>query len=260
MIYFIGDVGRDLYGNAAESSKATHFWGGCALNAWHAAYTHEPEHRLLSIKGIDSDALPLLVKKEAHNWPTSFELQPIQEILIDDSGERHFGGYHAGALLDFTLGARELELLNAADIIALPLFAQTKELCFEVLTKTASTIKVALDVGTGIDFDQDLSFLKPYLHRLHWVQSSGLVLDFLPPTTHQIITGGAESTLYFFAGKQWEGRPETMSVVDTTGAGDFIFGRSLALVQAGLTPVAALELAMKEVKAILTKLGPNLLE
>lgn len=261
MIVFIGDVGIDRY--YLTQGRVCEFWGGCALNAWLGAGAHAGNHRLLSIRARTTHLWPQVLANEAQYWPSSQAAPPVQEIELDASGERHFKHYEAGALSELTLTKDFKELIKNCELVALPLYAQTQALCLEVLQSIAKDQrKVALDLGVMNDIE-DYSFLIPYLDRIYYVQTSGKAWPYqsrnLP--IHSVITQGRDPVLYQFEFEQLTFTPASVaSVVDSTGAGDFFFGRMLSQLLAGENVAQACHHAQLGAQAILGQLGPNLLK
>lgn len=261
MIVFVGDVGIDRYSLADGHQRE--FWGGCALNAWLAACEQGNGHRLLSIQGTTETTWPQVVLREGQFWPSSRAQLPVQEIELDSQGERHFKHYEAGALSELKLTPYFKELIQNCDLVALPLYAQTRELCLEVLQLIRSgQRKVALDLGVMNDIE-DYSFLGPYLDQLYYVQTSGRAWPYqgLNLPIHSVITQGAADTIYQYEQhREFINTIKSAEVIDSTGAGDYFFGSMLSHLLAGKSVAEACRQAGLGARTVVAQLGPNLLK
>ncbi len=262
---FIGDVGLDHYVN---SELSQYFWGGCSLNAWLAARELSPQAKLLSTRSSLHE-YPEALLEVANNWPCSELHPPTQLIKVDDTGERHLGEYQAGALSELSLqnfADFEKTLFNSQELIALPLYEQTKNLCLEILKALPpNEARLCLDVGTMIDFGGDLSFLNDYLDRILLIQASecNVILPEGNQHLYLVSTNGPRPMTLERAGQKFTHTPPAIlkPVLDTTGAGDYFFGRLCALLELhGELSAQHLLQATHEIERVLTRVGPNLLE
>ncbi len=259
---FIGDVGIDIY---QTREGPLQFWGGCSLNAWLAAREIDPEARLLSLYSTSTSfSYPTLLLDQIESWPKTSLPPPRQKIHVDSHGERHLGDYESGFLTEFSGSIELRELIKFDAIIALPLYEQTKDLCLFLLEGLPASASLCLDVGTMVDFLGDLSFLSPYLDKILLIQSSEEFPKLSFATTTLIKTNGS-GAIEFLSG---EGRGKVLPevyrgrVVDTTGAGDYFFGRLCSLIERqGIANISELIYeASKGVGRILARKSPNLLE
>lgn len=259
---FIGDVGLDCY---LINERRLTFWGGCSLNAWAAARELSPQAKLLSKRSL-SESYPKALHETIKSWPISNLAPPTQEITVDHLGERHLGAYREGALAELSFKDFEAILLESDELIAVPLYAQTKRLCLEILEALSTRVpRLCLDVGTMIDFEEDISFLTPYLEKILLIQSSGrpIKLNGMGEHLHLVRTSGAGPINCERAGERLllQPPPLTKAMLDSTGAGDYFFGRTCTLLESKkrLENSILLE-ATHGIERILCQIGPNLLE
>lgn len=258
---FIGDVGIDRYLDGVDQSD---YWGGCSLNAWLAA-REISEARLISVASKNI-VYPQVLSGEMSHWARSEKVPPVQEIRVDATGERHFESYKTGALADLNYQSISRFVHSHLELIALPLYQQTKELCLDLLKNLEPTRRVCLDVGTMIDFKENLDFLLPYKDQIFLIQSSEVsaAREFIDAGIHCVCTMGSREIRYQKERMREEICPTLYEgkVIDTTGAGDYFFGRLVALLEASAeTSIGEILFKASEgVGRILSRRGSNLLE
>lgn len=267
-ILCVGDCGVDVYLPELERRP-----GGITLNVALAARRWFPATDRIHIAaplGTDEAADIVRARLAGSGITTEFLLRtgatPIQEIEVDEAGERHFRGYHVGVLRDYRAADIDSGLLASADLLITPVFEQNRDSFLSVIRADTSATR-AVDFA---DFavHQDFAFLESVID---WVDVGFFALSpeqdeviaqlGTMASAHRgtfVVTLGAHGSLAFDGAQVWrcEARPVS-TVVDTTGAGDAFTAGFLARYLYGRDSQAALVSATNAACEALARKGGN---
>jgi fructoselysine 6-kinase len=189
------------------------------------------------VSGVGSDAGGVVaLAKLAHEGVESSRVQRLtgptarQDIRILPGGERLFppGGYHAGVLAEFVLGAADLEYIRSFDLVHIPVFRQLEHIARAVLEDADFAGRRTADFLDGSDLGTGMHGLADYLPHLDlaFVSADASMLDTLEALsvaagTPLVVTLGAAGSVAFVAGQRFvQSAIASQTPVDTTGAGD----------------------------------------
>jgi len=225
----IGDCGIDRYRPNGEE----HVGGITANFAVYARQAFPADDSIHIIAPLGDDAQAKTVRQHfaASGIDCRFMARsgrtPVQEIEVDDAGERRFLVYHEGVLAGFRL--EQTDLPDTTGLVVTPVFAQNRDM-FESVMQAATGIRTAVDFA---DFAEhpDLDLLRAHADAID-VGFFGLSPDHRPlfdgireiseySSMLAIVTLGADGSVLLKRGGDLRcAAAPVPTVIDTTGAGD----------------------------------------
>jgi len=249
----VGDCGVDRYVDIRADRP-----GGISLNfAVNARNLFEPEDEVgvLTVLGNDSGAGVVEQAIAEHGLGSSIaygaDITPVQFIDRDETGERIFVRYDAGAMAAHRLTADEQALMQRSDVVIAAIFNQVVDY-FETVADAPANALRALDYGNPGPPEDPLAYMRRYTERFD-IGFVGLgpelrhllgEVEALARDNKKVIvaTLGAEGSVTFSADKPVRcAAVRVDNVVDTTGAGDTFAAGFLSVYAKGGDVSAAME-------------------
>lgn len=229
MFTFIGDAGFDDY----LISKET-LLGGCALNvATHFSRNSNLTPTLIYPAGKDNLYIEEHCQREGVNSiPLKREgLCPVQDIEVQNDGEKNFTNYHPGILKDFILKEKNI-FKELEGYIVCPLFVQILPFIDQII-KLSPKAKFIFDFHNAADIPIEKYLKYAYLAQFGLGEDLGLeqyLVEYVKSNeTNILITRGSGKVSYYTKNHITEYRPKVLKeIVDSTGAGDSFLGAFLA--------------------------------
>lgn len=227
----VGDIGIDAYVNKKLQKP-----GGIGFNVCVHASLGGANVSLISALGGNAVAKKLkhLLEALSINMSHVQDLPgetPVQNILLQDSGEREFVGYTAGILKDWKLKASDLAFIATHDAIFVPLSDGMKQE-FKKIAKLKTTAIKAVDFSQDseyADFDKKDNVITKYSTYFDVIFVGGTekqipLLQLLSkkyPKKVFVLTLGGKGSIGFVNGEKFiQPAKKVKNIVDTTGAGD----------------------------------------
>jgi ribokinase len=185
-----------------------------------------------------------------------------QRLRLEASGERTFTAYEPGVLADWRPGDAAAAVVDAADLVVLPLFRQFATTIAWALQRVPPE-KLAVDF---MDLSDANGSLGPWRELAWSARFAFFGLDVGAPAietiaTHhgascRVVTLGAAGSVCFEDGRRYACPAFPVeTVVDTTGAGDAFAGVFLARRLAGDAAPDAMLAASRQAAAVIGKIG-----
>lgn len=230
-IVCVGDCGVDHYLPSDEM-----LFGGITANfARHARRQFRPDDAVQIISAVGSDHGAELVLDSLEDSGIDCHIStlkgatPVQYISVQADGERKFVRYDAGVLIDFRIGDREEQIIQAADLLVAPVYLQIVGLFDELMSIETSGL-------TSVDFADflqhpDFELLEKHIGKID-IGFFGLSVDDTEAIIriealareHNklfVVTLGADGSRAFQGDARFDCPAVAVDeVVDTTGAGD----------------------------------------
>ena len=246
--------------------------GGISLNfAVNARSLFEPKDEIgvLTVLGNDSGAVVVELAIAEHGLGSSIafgaDITPVQFIDRDETGERIFVRYDAGAMATHRLTAEEQALMQRSDVVIATIFNQVVDYFESVADALANALR-ALDYGNPGPPDDPLAYMRRYTERFD-IGFVGLrpelrhllgQVEALARDNKKIIvaTLGAEGSVTFSDGAPvWCSAVWVDNVVDTTGVGDTFAAGFLSVYAKGGDVSAAMERGAMAASRTVTEFG-----
>ncbi len=234
-IVCVGDCGIDRYLNKGSKTNKD-LPGGITLNfAYHARnqFSLDWEIHVVTALGVDANANRIITQLERQNLELHIsrcvEATPIQEIYIEENGEKVLANYEAGSLVNFRMGEEEQELIINSDLLMAVHFQQIEEMFFSVLNCPSDGLRAVdfADFAEHPSIDLIESSIEKFNIGFFGLdQSQEKLISDLKNIANKynklfVITLGAEGSIAFFDDDEYHQSAESVhKVVDTTGAGD----------------------------------------
>ena len=270
-IVCIGDCGIDRY----QDSK-TESLGGCSLNV-------AMNLVLPTDSSINASVVTVLSANDDRSKEISEILSsrqialcasllpgnlPVQNIFLEQNGERIFKGYEPGVLSEWRLSQFQTELIVNADVVVTLAFTQIMPLFNEILA-TARQGKLFIDFMDMTDFEKDFSRIEFYLSQsdvaffgLSKGTDQKLIADIkswyetATPEKIGVLTFGSEGSLAVGSSFLFEQPAEPVTtVIDTTGAGDSFAAVFISTFLTGGTVPEALKAASIRAASVVQRKG-----
>ena len=230
-IVCFGDCGVDHY----IPSDEIRFGGITANFARHARRQFHPEDIVQIISAVGNDHGAKLVLDALKDSGIDCHISklkgttPVQYISVQPDGERTFVRYDPGVLNDFRIGDKEIQIIQAADLLVAPVYLQIVGL-FDELMSIKTSGRMSIDFA---DFLQhpDFELLEKHVARID-IGFFGLSVDDTATISriedlanqHDklfVVTLGANGSCAFFGDTRFDCPAiKVDEVIDTTGAGD----------------------------------------
>ncbi len=212
--------------------------GGISLNfAIQARLAGAHEVSLVSCIGTDagSDAIPAWLRDAGVSTSALHQLpgRTASQVIRHAAGAERFfppGGYDPGVLVDFRLSEADLEVIRAADVVAVPCFQEIAHLFDAVVQDTARRGVLVGDLLDGAELGADLAGIEPLLGAFDLLFLSGGAAAVGRLMTHcersgtlVVITHGAAGSTALLNGHCHTETAVPVPLeerVDTTGCGD----------------------------------------
>jgi len=231
----IGDIGIDFYKNR-DILKS----GGIAFNVAVNAQSSGASVSLVSAVGIDEygNKIGTLLKKIDINTTHLKKIEgqtALQNIILENTGERKFMGYNAGVLNNWKLTHQDLDFIKKHDAIFVPL-SHGMEHIFESIKNLKTYAIKAVDFSLNYekaDFDKKENCIMRYAKYFDIIfigattkQTSMIThLSQQYPNKIFILTLGSKGSVAWYKGKQYEQPAKKVTkIIDTTGCGDAFQG------------------------------------
>lgn len=230
----IGDATIDHYVHSGEK-----YAGGIATNF--AAHLHRLGHDdvvLMAAIGTDRYAEDFLLRIREENVETKYIHKlpgqtSVQKIRISNNQWDYFG-FTPGVLEDFYLNENEIEMVQKADFIFLPLTDGLKHLFEQVMVNTTTTALKMTDFSRHADIEgfnhgDIIAMCQHYIEHFDVVIAGGSkehVEDMRSiaqahPDKVFVLTMAAEGSIGFYKGTEhMQPALPVKKLVDTTGCGD----------------------------------------
>jgi sugar/nucleoside kinase (ribokinase family) len=227
----LGDCGIDHYETTGDRLP-----GGIAFNFALQArrvFPGSDEIRIVSALGTDSGAV--LVRRALETSGVVFDLTtlegatPVQHIALEPNGERRFVGYDVGVLERFRPSAAQTAVIEAADWLVMPHYAQIAGL-FEAVLRKPRRGALAVDFA---DFraQADFALLERSLEQIDLAffglqAGDASMLTEIERLAREhdrllVATLGPAGSCAYSGGRVYrQAAIPVPAVVDTTGAGD----------------------------------------
>jgi sugar/nucleoside kinase (ribokinase family) len=227
----VGDCGVDLYLPAGERRA-----GGICLNFALAArecFSAKDVIEIVAPLGNDDGAALVRERLADSGIEADFRIldgkTPVQEIQLDENGERHFIAYHEGVLADFRADYTLSAALCEAELVVTPVFAQNRDMFLSVINAEYLAF-------TAVDFadfaeDPDFALLDAVVDRVDVgffglrAEQTDIIARLRTLAADRdatfIVTLGAAGCQAFRCDKSFEhAAADAAEIIDTTGAGD----------------------------------------
>lgn len=263
----VGDCGVDRYVDIRADRP-----GGISLNfAVNARNLFEPQDEVgvLTVLGNDSGAAVVEKAIAEHGLGASIaygdDITPVQFIDRDETGERIFVRYDAGAMAAHRLTAEEQALMQRSDVVIAAIFNQVVDYFESVADAPANALR-ALDYGNPGPPEDPLAYMRRYTERFD-VGFVGLdpelrhllgEIEAMARNHDKIIvaTLGAEGSVTYSSDKPVRCAAVRVDhVVDTTGAGDTFAAGFLSVYAKGGGVQAAMERGALAASRTVTQVG-----
>jgi len=231
----IGDIGIDFYKNRDILKP-----GGIAFNVAVNAHSSGASVSLVSAVGTDvyGNKIDTLLKKIDINTTHLKKIEghtALQNIILENTGERKFVGYNAGILKYWTLTHQDLDFIATHNVMFVPL-SDGMEHIFESIKNLQTSAMKSVDFSQDYekaDFDKKENCITRYAKYFDII--------FIGATTKQksmiahlsqhysnkifILTLGSKGSIAWHKGKQYEQPAQKVTkIIDTTGCGDAFQG------------------------------------
>lgn len=156
------------------------------------------------------------------------------DIFVDEKGEKRYGAWDPGVLVDYHLGDEERTFLRGQNTIHLTVYGATSHLFDEFLdlrsVVSPSTI-LSIDVSDMSELNRDMTYITRALPIVDFLfislntqtdtQLISTLKDLAIPARARIIVTLAQEGSLVFAGKTvYKQKAKKVDAVDATGAGD----------------------------------------
>ena len=238
-ISFIGDLTVDVY---PQNHKR--YLGGSSLNGAMWAKQLGAKTSIMAAVGDDQSGREYInVLTREHINGSRVSVLPAKtsviEIMITSDGDREYGAWDPGVMARYHLNARDFAFLKKQDVTLLTVYGPTRHLLDELVALGLARKKkkplVAVDFGDLVQLGKDIRVVESSLGGIDVVffgldkdSDERLINDVqqLAASAQKlfVVTLGQYGSVAFDGGKIVVQAPQTVSVKDTTGAGDAFIG------------------------------------